>query len=200
VFPQLTEVRTIAEAQKDHYLIVSGFGYPQCLNRIDEILEDIERHGAIDHLFVCIDAEEDLPEVKIKVLEKHFTGRASSAVCHAIIHNCCLETWFLGNRRMMKRRNIQSGRLRQWKAFYDVSINCPESMGAFSGYRTRAHFHIDYLKEMLGERNQTYSKQHPGIVQDSSYLHALAERHDQTSHIQSFGLLLSLWRSLGGNI
>ena len=200
VFPNLTEVQAISAIRQDHYLMVSGFGYPQCLNRIDEILEDIERHGAIDHFFICIDAEEEPAELKIEELEKRITGRSAKTACHAIVHNCCFETWFLGNRQMMKRRNIQGERLRQWKAFYDVRDSCPELMGAFSGYRTRAQFHIDYLREMLGERGLTYSKQHPGEVQKQSYLKALVERHENTSHLQSFGRLLSVWRSLGGSI
>ncbi|HWQ31274.1 MAG TPA: hypothetical protein VNQ79_00200 [Blastocatellia bacterium] len=199
-FPHLTEVQTIADVKQNHYLMISGFGYPQCLNRIGEILQDIERHGAIDHFFVCIDAEEEPPHAKLAELEKHFLAKAANTNCPAIIHNCCFETWFLGHRQMMKRRGIQSQKLRQWKAFYDVSVNCPESMVTFPGYRIRAHFHIDYLKEMLSERGQTYSKQHPGIVQDRSYLQALIERHEKTGHIQSFGQLLLLWRLLGGNI
>jgi hypothetical protein len=199
VFPQLTEVKIIEEVRSDNFLIVSGFGYPQCLNRIDEVLEDINRHGAIDHLFVCIDAEEDPAEVKFLEIEQRLAGKTPATSCHAIIHDCCIETWFLGNNRMM-RRNPQSVRLRDWKAFYDVSVNCPELMQSYSGYRIRAHFHIDYLKEMLGEKRLTYTKQHPGVIQEAHYLQALANRHEKTGHIQSFGQLLSLWRSIGGNL
>ncbi|MCI0662447.1 MAG: hypothetical protein L0220_15365 [Acidobacteria bacterium] len=62
VFPQLTEVGIISEVRQDNYLLISGFGYPQLLNRVDEILADISQHGGIDHFFICLDAEEDLPE------------------------------------------------------------------------------------------------------------------------------------------
>ncbi len=199
VFPHLTEVKSIAEVQQDHYLMVSGNGYPQYLTRLDEALADIEKYRVIDHFFICVDAEEDPPETKLEEIENHIAGRLSAAICQPIIHNCCIETWFLGNKRMMKRQP-QSSRLRQWKSFYDVSVNCPESMGAFPGYRTRALFHLDYLKEMLAERKQSYSKQFPGAVQKHQYLKALVNRHEQTGHIQSFGRLMSLWRSLGGNI
>jgi hypothetical protein len=199
VFPHLTEAKVIADMRQDNYLLVSGDGYPQCLNRIDGILEDIERHGGVDHFFVCLDAEEEPPEVKLGEIESYLADKNPAVTCHAVIHNCCIETWFLGNRRMM-RRNPQSQRLRQWKAFYDVSLGCPELMGVPSGYRIRAHFHLDYLKEMLGERRLTYSKQQPGAVQEQHYLKSLAERHEQTGHIQSFGRLMLLWRSLGGDI
>jgi hypothetical protein len=199
VFPQLTEAKTIEEVRADNFLIVSGFGYPQCLNRIDEVLEDINRHGAIDHLFVCLDAEEEPLDVKQAEIENRIVGKAPATSCHAVIHNCCFETWFLGNKRMMKR-NPHSARLREWKAFYDVSIDCPEFMGAYSGYRMRAHFHTDYLKEMLGEKGLTYSKQQPGAIQEGHYLKELVNRHQRTGHLQSFAYLLSLWRSIGGNL
>lgn len=199
IFPQLTEVKDISEVQQNNFLIVSGFGYPQCLNRIDEILEDINQHGAIDHFFVCIDAEEDPVATKQAEIEQRIVGKAAETECYAVIHNCCFETWFLGNKRMLKR-NPQSLRLREWKAFYDVSVDCPESMEAFTGYRMRAHFHLDYLKEMLAEHNKTYTKQQPGVVQEKTYLKALVTRHEQSGHIQSFGQLLSLWRAMGGNL
>ncbi|MGH9853611.1 MAG: hypothetical protein ACREBD_27545 [Blastocatellia bacterium] len=199
VFPHLNEVSVISEVKADSYLLISGFGYPQLLNRIDEVVADIERHGGIDYLFVCLDSEGDKPEDRIREIENRVGGKLTAAVCHTIIHNCCIETWFLGNKQVMKR-NPESEKLRTFKTFYDVSVSCPELMVCPPGYRIRAHFHLDYLKEMLRERGLSYSKEHPREVQKKSYLAALVRRHEKTGHLQSFGRLVAVWRALNGNI
>jgi hypothetical protein len=199
VFPQLTEVGIISDVQRDNYMLKSGFGYPQLLNRVDEILADITGHGGIDHFFICLDAEEDQPEERAQEIEKRVTRKLPNTLHHIIIHNCCIETWFLGNSRMMKR-NPQSERLRRFKQFYDVSVNCPELMGYPAGYRVKAHFHLDYLKEMMIEKGLSYTKENPREVQNRTYLAALAKRHDKTSHLESFGRLVAVWRTLGGGL
>ncbi len=69
-------------------------------------------------------------------------------------------------------------------------------MGTFPGYVTRASFHLAYLKAMLTERGRSYSKQHPGIVLDPSYLVALEERCARTGHLMSLGRLFEALRSI----
>jgi hypothetical protein len=199
VFPQLTEVKIISDVRQDNYLLISGFGHPQMLTLLEGILDDISQHGGIDHFFVCLDAEEDPPEARRQQIEASVFGKLSHTTYHVVIHNCCIETWFLGNRQVMKR-NPQSQRLRVWKAFYDVSKQCPESMECHPDFRLRADFHLEYLKEMLRERGLNYSKSLPRPVQESSYLLALVERHEKTGHIQSFGQLVKEWRAIGGTI
>jgi len=199
VFPQLTEVKIISDMRQDNYLLISGFGYQQMLTILDQILDDLNQYGGIDHFFVCLDAEEDPPEVRQRQIETCISSKLSHTTCHVIIHNCCIETWFLGNRQMMKR-NPQSERLRAWKSFYDVSKLCPESMECHPDFRLRADFHLAYLKEMLRERGLNYSKSLPRPVQESSYLLALAARHEKTGHIRSFGRLVESWRAIGGSI
>lgn len=199
VFPQLTEVGIISEVRQDNYLLVSGFGYPQLLSRVDEILADIKQHGGVDHFFVCLDAEEDLPEDRAQKVEGRVARKLPSTFHHIIIHNCCIETWFLGNSRVM-RRNPQRERLRKFKEFYDVRVNCPELMGCPARYRVKAHFHLDYLKEMMLEKGLSYTKENPREVQKRTYLAALTQRHEKTGHLESFGRLVAVWRTLGGNV
>ncbi|MGH9856143.1 MAG: hypothetical protein ACREBD_40435, partial [Blastocatellia bacterium] len=110
------------------------------------------------------------------------------------------ETWFLGNNQMMPQQP-QRQLLQQFKAFYDVSIQCPEAMPRMPGRdRTQEQFHKRYLKEMLRENGHSYSEQNPSVVRQQDYFGALIQRHDQTQHIQSFGKLLSIWRSLGSGV
>jgi hypothetical protein len=73
-------------------------------------------------------------------------------------------------------------------------------MGRPAGYRVKAHFHLDYLKEMMIEKGLSYNKENPGEVQKRTYLAALAKRYDKTGHLESFGRLVAVWRTLGGGL
>ncbi|HSO00008.1 MAG TPA: hypothetical protein VLS89_17060 [Candidatus Nanopelagicales bacterium] len=203
-FPHLTGVDRLSEVTADCYFIFRGGGYPSYIKRIKNALADIAAHPRMDHFFVCVDSEErscaerlaevqgviEQAEAEIRVRAKH--PRLQS---HVIVQHCCLETWFLGHTRMM-RRNPSSTRLVEMKRFYDVSVNDPELMGRPSGYLTRSDFHLEYLKEMLREQGKTYSKIHPGVVTESSYLDALRHRWGTTGHLSSLGRLLSTWEAL----
>lgn len=208
VFSHLKKADLIEEVRRDAYRLIPVEGNTNRVDNIERALKEINQHNTtaaengaepFDHLFVCLDAEEVDLEAKVAQIEALVAGRVKPTQCHAVVHNCCIETWFLGNRQVMKR-NPQSQRLRVWKAFYDVSKQCPESMECHPDFRLRADFHLEYLKEMLRERGLNYSKSLPRPVQESSYLLALVERHEKTGHIASFGHLVEEWRAIGGAI
>ena len=73
-------------------------------------------------------------------------------------------------------------------------------MGCPPEYEFRAHFHFDYLKEMLRERGLSYTKPRPWAVTERYYFDALVERNAQTGHWRTFGRLINLWRAFGGAI
>lgn len=199
VFPDLRRVDCIEDIEENTFFIISGNGYPSISARIEDSLRDIERHGNIDHFFVCVDAEEDDPDVKLARIEDIVIQGPTVSSYFVIIQNCCIETWFLGNRRIM-RRNPQSSILRNWKEFYDVALNDPEKMECPPEYEFKVHFHEDYLKEMFRERGISYSKTRPGAVVQKYYVDELVTRYEQTGHLCSFGRLLQAWRLLGGRI
>ena len=209
VFPKLTKAETLSDVWDDTYRIFSIEGNTDRVDNIKKALDEIERHnakaldegrGIFEHLFVCLDTEDTSTDVKTAQVEKLTNKRALPTTCHAIVQNCCFETWFLGNRPMMKRIPERE-EFRRMKDFYDVSLNCPEFMQKPPNYLgSIASFHFDYLKEMLRERGVNYSKKLPHPVMGISYLQALIERYDQTAHLQSFGHLLEIWRSIGGKL
>jgi hypothetical protein len=210
VFPALKKVDRLEDVSNDDYLLISIDGNTARRDNIGESLKSIERHNStamengrnpIDRLLVCLDAEDSTYEDKLNEVESLISNYSPSLACDAIVHNCCLETWFLGNKQMMKRYP-QSELLREWKDFYDVSAACPESMPCYPGFRVKAEFHLEYLKEMLRDRasSLTYSKYSPSAVKQEKYLLALVDRYETTGHIQSFGRLVTLWRSLNGKI
>lgn len=199
MFPQHREVQRLEDLEDYTFFLIAGYGYPSYLRRIQDAFADIERHKRVDYFFICVDAEEQSPESKRDEIVALYPARFQ-AVRHAVIvHNCCIETWFLGNDRMLKRFP-ESAQLRAWKAFYDVSQRDPESMGYPSSHHQRAHFHLDYLKVMFREHGLTYSKTHPGEATAQYYLEALITRHERTNHLKSFGYLMAVWRSLGGRL
>lgn len=210
VFPTLNKAETLGDVRHNTYRLFSIEGNTDRVDNIQRALAEIERHnknaesegrGIFDHLFVCLDAEDAPLALKISQVENLISGRAVPTLCHPIVHNCCLETWFLGNKAMMKRRNLQNEQLKIWKEFYDVSTDCPELMGKPDDYRrSKAWFHHDYLKVMLKERNVNYSKKSPNEVRQKTYFQALIDRYESTGHLDSFGRLINLWRSIGGNL
>jgi hypothetical protein len=206
VLPSLQEVDRIQDIVADHLLILTGGGYPSCLNRIRATLEDIRNHDRpIDHYLLCIDAEEDPYDQRLAALENAVEAAAAEVRVrerqpqiniHIIVQNCCIETWFLGHTRMLKR-NPTSSTLATWKRRFDVSVEDPEAMPAAEGYITRASFHLAYLKEMLSEHGKRYSKEHPGVVTDLDYFKALRDRCRTTMHLHSLEMLLRVLDDCG---
>ena len=199
VFPHLHEVEKIEDIHDNHFYMLAGNGYPSYKQRILESLENIQKLGNIDHFFICIDTEEERLESKKAEIEDILATGQPFQNSHLILQNCCIETWFLGHQKMLKRNPTHEA-LKRWKAFYDVSLDDPENMGCPSEYEFRAPFHEDYLKAMLHERGLSYSKPKPGCVLEKSYFLALLERYAKTSHIKTFGGLIELWKTLGGMI
>lgn len=198
IFPHLKEARTIEQVSSNCFFILAGYGQPGYRNRIGNAIDDIRRHGHIDHFFICLDAEENTVEEKVAEINQYIPNEnENSTNYHIVVHNCCIETWFLGNRKVL-RRNPESSQLRAFKSFYDVGQADPELMDCHPDYVIKAQFHIEYLKEMLREQSLYYTKKFPGHVVDFPYLHELTERYIQTGHLQSFGRLVTLWQTIGG--
>ncbi len=198
VFPHLKEARTIEQVESDCFFILAGYGQPGYQKRIQNAVADILAHGKIDHFFICVDAETDTLAEKVSEVYACLPAQAINIInYHIIVHNCCIETWFLGHRKIL-RRNPESSRLREFREFYDVGQQDPELMECHPAYGFKAQFHLEYLKEMLREQNVQYTKAFPRHVVDQVYLRALVERYTQTSHLQSFGRLFTLWQEMGG--
>ncbi len=198
-FPELEKVDRIEDISDSHYFLISGDGYPSYVQRISAALKDIRAHRQIDHLFICVDAEEFGFDDKLAEIEQLIAMGPVPRSHFIIVQDCCIETWFLGNSRFM-RQNPQSESLRTWKEFYDVSQADPEQMPRHEYYVTRAQFHLAYLKEMMRERDLSYSKTSPGPVVEEHYFRELVTRNQSTGHLKSFGRLVSVWRSLGASI
>ncbi len=99
-----------------------------------------------------------------------------------------METWFLGN-RILLRPNVQSEILQTYRRFYDVSGEDPEMMENIdrNQFSTKARFHFAYLKELFKENHMKYSKKDTAEVCKPLYLNRLIERYGNSGHLASFG-------------
>jgi hypothetical protein len=189
------------EGSGNTFYIIAGGGQPAYKNKICGAIKDCAAVNKHFHLIVCVDSEDATPEERIRenkeiirntLLEEKISTFPSSI----IIADCCIETWLLGNTKIVKR-NPERTQMRAYLEHYDVVTRDPEKMPIKPGDRTRAETHLNYLKEVFRERNMTYTKNHPGDASEAYYLKALVDRargfrSDGSIHLKSFSTLLSL--------
>jgi len=201
VFPTLQLVQRPEDVTDDCLRLITGGGYPQYLERVAEVLEEIVTivGNRVDRLFVCADAEDMSLDDRHQEITESIEALQPTVRYSVIVQNCCIESWLLGNRRFLKR-NPQDEKLRVFKSYYDVGQLDPEAMEPMQPYKRKAHFHEDYLKAVYRERGLSYTKKNPKPATEEHYLKALVERFDETSHIRSFGRLIDDWRDLGAEI
>lgn len=192
LLPGLQRVQNYDEVVKNNYYLFSGGGYPSIYNHITNSIEDIRSIGKYDYLVVCLDAEQrsvtDSKQEIYDLLQSKKIDMGSTQLV-LIIQNRCIETWFLGNRKIYAR-NPQTTPLLDYTRFYDVSVNCPELMGKYElhkDYNTHAQFHNEYLKKMFEAKNISYSKNRPGDVLQQFYLNELLQRiKERPQHLPTF--------------
>jgi hypothetical protein len=198
LIPGLVRVARIEDAGDHHLHIVAGGGYPAYLDPIRAAVEDLRLPGnRFTHLLVCADAEELTLDERHAQIERVIVDAGCPVPHTVIVADCCMETWLLGNRRLV-RRNPQSTELRAYLEHYDVIAEDPEAIPAHPAHRTRAQLCVHYLRAVFRERKLAYSKREPGDAVKESYLDALTARASPPphgpGHLASFARLLELPR------
>ena len=105
-----------------------------------------------------------------------------------IIQNFCLETWALGNRKIVPLSRTNR-RLRFYKRTHHVGKLDPEDLPALPAENlNRAQFAERYLRTMVNQkyRNLTCTKSNPSILLGQPYFDQLKKRLANTGHIASF--------------
>lgn len=182
----LTYVESIFDVKNNHFSIVSGMGYPQYFDVIKYEIENVNEHGNIDRFVIAVDTEEMTYEEKLAEISAYVSPLQCKADKIIVLQNFCLETWGLGNSKLIKK-NPDSSRLREFKDFYDVSTKDPENLPEYNGF-SRVAFATVYLRNALLERhrNISYSKRNPTALLHPKYFKEVQNRLEQTGHIQSF--------------
>ncbi len=200
LLPKLTKVGSPTLVNENNYCIVSGNGYPSILGYLKESIEEANRIGTFDFFIVIADTDDvNIAERELEIRDyviKNKIKLNDSTDFIIILQRCCMETWFLANRKIFKK-NPQDDELNNWIKHFNVSINDPETMPLPTNYDGAiGNFHKMYLKKMLAERHINYSEIQPNSVTEPQYLEEIIKRFEQTGHIATFGNLLDFCKKL----
>jgi len=201
LLPDLIEVDGFSEVEQNNYFLRGArHKSPSFQKRLKASILEVNQ-SAYDYLIICIDAEERTVEetrqgiIQILVeLEISGVKLKDNVYFEIVVQNKCIETWFLGNRRMISH-DPQDHDLVEYIRYFDVAIDDPELMtrpAHDNRFRTAAQFHLDYLKKIFVEMNLSYSKTRPRHVIEAYYLAQLQNRIQETDHLNSFRYLCNL--------
>lgn len=62
----LSQVSKLSAISNNNFFILSGFGYPSILKRIENSFKDVNQNGKIDYLLICLDTEGAPPWIGLK--------------------------------------------------------------------------------------------------------------------------------------
>lgn len=195
--PKLMRVDSFDEVEQNNYYLFSSYGIPSVEKDIVNAIEDINAINKYNYFVICLDADAatvSQREEKIcTLLKKEYVELNSKTFLKIIVQNRCIETWFLGNRKVYSRNPQEDDRFIEYSTFYDVCQHDPELMEKPQNYEgSISTFHFEYLRAMFRERgNIKYSKSNSKEVQKETYLCELNNRVvDSPQHLLSFANFL----------
>ncbi len=176
---------------KNDFYLISGGGYPNYFDIINNAIDDIMDYGNKAKLICIVDSEnmafsDKENEIKKVIKDKNFQNYS------IVIQDFCIETWGLANNKLFKQNPTNVNLLNKIKHF-DVSSNDPENLTPESGYLgNKAQYAYDYLRDIFNERCLTYSKNHKqNELGKKHYYGEILKRYKNTNHIKSFDSFLS---------
>lgn len=199
--PELKRIYDPFSVENNQYYLFSANGYPNILNDLVDSIHDINEIGKFDYLVVCLDADDGdvrdrVNEVKAKIFDE---GILLSCELFVIVQKKCIESWFLGNRKMYTKKS--KGKFKYFSQFYDVSEDDPEEMDKPHSYdSTAAQYHAKYLEVMLREKGTRYSKGRPNAVCSQEYLSELIKRTDNTYDLGTLKFFFNFCKKIRKNI
>ena len=102
VNPKLKYVDHISMIVENNFSIISGGGFPNYFDVIESAIEDVNFYNRIDKLVIAIDSEELSYSDKLDEMTEYLSKFKCEAETKIIIQHFCLETWALGNRRIIR--------------------------------------------------------------------------------------------------
>ncbi|MBF0097228.1 MAG: hypothetical protein HQM04_12025 [Magnetococcales bacterium] len=152
LFPGIQRRERLEDLQGNSYFMLAGHGYPFGERQINQAVMDVNRHGDIQHFFICVDAEDEDVEQKRLFITEQASRYKPLVQPVVVIANCCIETWFLGNQKMIVQDPALGSRLGRLRKNYDVMTLDPELMPKpENSLSARARFHYWYLVAAMKE-------------------------------------------------
>lgn len=202
--PNLVRVEFHDQVENNNYYLISGKGYPRILydgleNAVSKILE-IPKY---DYLVICVDADEDSAEERIKYIDEFINKKEinlGNTRVEIIVQNRCIETWLLGNKKIFDSRQTLEKPLENYVNYYDVSQDNPEEMGKYE-MRNHADFHYEYLREIFRSKNTVYSKKSPNDAKEKYYFEELQKRvREESEDLKTFQFFLEFCEKIKNNM
>lgn len=199
--PHLERVTFPTDVTRNSYYLISGGGFPSILdNHLCSSVDDVNFIGKYDYLIIALDSDYLTAQEKFMEVDEYVREKS------ILLNNCeliiipqvvCMETWFLGNRRIYTRTPSNS-KNSFYSNHYNTAINDPELMQpppSFPG--TIGEFHYKFLKAMLSERNVRYSKTKPKEVGKEYYVNELLNRfHTDSNSLKSLQKFLGFLNAI----
>jgi hypothetical protein len=188
----LTPADSIFEITDNNFYIVSGRGYPQYFDTVENAIQDVNDNEEFDRLVICIDSENMTLQEKRDEVESFVHSFPCRVDTKIIIQHFCFEAWALGNKQVVRTRP-RSTVLEAYKAIYNVRAHDPEDLPDHSRKSlSRVEFAKKYLNEaFLDKYRKAYRKSNPEPIQNKKYFQQLNSRFDKTGHIASFSEFIS---------
>ena len=210
---KLNRVGEYGLAKSNNYYLISCDGYPYIftgsqkpeydVTALKSAILEVNDNPVFDYLIVCLDTDEFTISERQAEFQKYIQKYADEGVvlneyCQLklVAQNRCIETWFLGNRKMYSP-NPNNEPLISYTRYYNVKANDPELMGNFAEHFTHQDFHHQYLRAMLREKRMRYKKENlNNTVAASNYLEQLEERVSTTNHLPTLSDFFEFCRML----
>lgn len=227
LLPDLTEVDSFDAVNHNNYYYVSDMGVPSCYSVAANAIQDINGFPKYNYLVLFTDADrftvaekkaEADKQINLELQYKPFKTLPENCQLEIIVQKVCIETWFLGNKNFFVRHPQHNSLLKQYIAYFDVCTSNPEDLASefvqdeentkdIFGYKTKALFHVGYLREIFKERSSasnksfSYHKSKPLQVQEKYYLDQLIARIEANSdHLLSFQEFIKFCLKIKGQL
>ncbi|MFH1195146.1 MAG: hypothetical protein V1720_05510, partial [bacterium] len=164
--PSLSYKQQIDEVFENDFYLIGGYGYPNYFQVIKDAIIDVNEKDNFDKLVVCIDSEENSFQEKYDEMDEFIRTNDLLKGYSIIIQHFCIETWFLGNRKIHSRE-ISNPLLKRYKRLYDVHAEDPEYLPPNGEEElNRAQFAYKYFRLLLHEKYDrlVYNKHNPSVV------------------------------------
>lgn len=151
--PNLSRVDFAHQAVNNNYYLMSGMGSPRILHiELANAVAEINELDNYDYLVLVIDADdmseqEKIEEVKKFTIDNNIILNSNCHLC-IIAQKYCIETWFLGNKKVFSKTPNKKSDFYKHAKFYDVSQENPELMDKPEWFNFSASiYHETYLKK-----------------------------------------------------